>query len=161
MYGCHENYPNCNSRAHTGPPTTTNEEVEAVLILRVSVDNTVPQYGFIKIFKITTPNRVNWIMSPVVKTGKIWYADGSKTQYGVRVGIYRIWTRMKISISLGQNATVFQAEVAATERYVVELLRQKVTNKIIAFFSDNQAVIKALGFNQVSSRLVEIQRSWS
>jgi hypothetical protein len=47
--------------------------------------------------------------------GLIWYTDGSKTNKGTGAGVYCFGTRQKLSFSLGQYRTVFQAEV-----YVIE-----------------------------------------
>jgi hypothetical protein len=48
-----------------------------------------------------------------VSTRLIWYTDGSKTNHGPGAGVYCDGTRRKLSFSLGQYTTVFQAEVYA------------------------------------------------
>lgn len=52
-----------------------------------------------------------------------------------------------------ENATVFHAAVAATERCAEELLKQKAANKTIDIFSTTQTAIRVLSVYQVSSGL--------
>jgi hypothetical protein len=40
-----------------------------------------------------------------------WYTDGSKTDKGTGSGVYCYGTGQKLSFSIGQYTTVFQAEV--------------------------------------------------
>jgi hypothetical protein len=52
-------------------------------------------------------------LNPIKKGGLIWYTDGSKTNKGTGAGVYCYGTRLRLSFSLGQYTTVFQAEVYA------------------------------------------------
>jgi hypothetical protein len=45
------------------------------------------------------------------KWGLIWFTDVSKTEKGTEAGVCCHGTRRKLSFSLGQHTTVFQAEV--------------------------------------------------
>lgn len=62
---------------------------------------------------------------------------------------------LKTLLSIRQNATGFQVEVATIEHCTGELDKQKTVNKIFAIFSHSQAAIKALRSYLVSSRLVD------
>jgi ribonuclease HI len=64
--------------------------------------------------------------------------------------VYCDGTRRKLSFSLGQYTTVFQAEVYAIKACAVENYR----NRNIYILSDSQAAIKALGKHQITSKLV-------
>jgi hypothetical protein len=59
--------------------------------------------------------------------------------------VYCDGTRQKLSFSLGQYTTVFQAEVYAIKACAVENL-----DRNIYVLSDSQAAIKALGKHQVT-----------
>jgi hypothetical protein len=61
-------------------------------------------------------------IQPDRKGGLIWYTDGSKTNKGTGAGVYCDRTRQKLSFSLGQYTTIFQAEVYAIKACAVENL---------------------------------------
>jgi ribonuclease HI len=63
-------------------------------------------------------------------------------------------TRRKLSFSLRQHTTVFQAEVYAIKACISENLDRGYKNRNIYILSDSQAAIKALGKCQISSKLV-------
>jgi ribonuclease HI len=63
-------------------------------------------------------------------------------------------TRRKLSFSLGQHTTVFQAEVCAIKACIDENLDKGHRNRNIYILSDSQAAIKALGKYQITSKLV-------
>jgi hypothetical protein len=63
-------------------------------------------------------------------------------------------SRQKLSFSLGRYTTVFQAEVHAIKACAVENLDRNYKNRNIYSLSDGQAVIKALGNHQITSKLV-------
>jgi hypothetical protein len=60
----------------------------------------------------------------------------------------------KLSFSLGQYTTVFQAEVYAIKECAVENLDTDYRNRNIYILSDSQAAIKALSKYQIASKLV-------
>jgi ribonuclease HI len=68
--------------------------------------------------------------------------------------VYCDGTRWKLSFSLGQYTTVFQAEVYAIKTCAVENLDRNYRNGNIYILSDSQAAIKALGKHQITSKLV-------
>jgi hypothetical protein len=71
----------------------------------------------------------------------IWFQDKKKT--GARV--YCHGTRRKLSFTLGQYTTVFQAEVYAIKACAVKNLDRNNENRNIYILSNSQAAIKALG----------------
>jgi hypothetical protein len=88
------------------------------------------------------------------KGGLIWYTVGSKTNKGTGAGVYGYGTRWKLSFSLGQYTTVFQAEVYAIKACTVENLDRNYRNKNIYILSDSQAAIKVLDNYQINPKLV-------
>jgi ribonuclease HI len=77
-----------------------------------------------------------------------------KTNKGTGAGVYCDGTRRKLSFSLGQYTTVFQAEVYAIKACAVENLDRNYRNRNIYILSDSQAAIKALSKHQITSKLV-------
>ncbi|PNF38780.1 hypothetical protein B7P43_G12820 [Cryptotermes secundus] len=70
------------------------------------------------------------------------------------VGVYCYGTRRKLSFSLGQYMTVFQAEVYAIKACIMENLDRNYRNRKIYLLSDSQAALKALDKHQIKSKLV-------
>jgi ribonuclease HI len=68
-------------------------------------------------------------------------------------GVYGYSTRQKLSFSLGQYTTVFQAEVYAIKACVVETLNRKYRKRNICILSDSQDAIKASSNYQITSKL--------
>jgi ribonuclease HI len=60
----------------------------------------------------------------------------------------------KLSYSLGQYTTVFQAEVYASKGRVVENLDRKYRHRNIHILSDSQVAIKALSSQRITSKLI-------
>ena len=67
--------------------------------------------------------------------GLIWYTDGSLMNGKAVAEIYGHSPRVKISLSLGQYATVYQAEIAAITACVRENLTKGYSNKHIHTFA--------------------------
>jgi hypothetical protein len=68
--------------------------------------------------------------------------------------VYCYGTRQKLSFSLEQYTTVFQAEVYATKASIMENLDRNYRNRNIYILSDSQAALKALDKHQINSKLV-------
>jgi hypothetical protein len=68
--------------------------------------------------------------------------------------VYWYGTGRKLSFSLGQYTTVFQAEVYAIKACTVEKLDRYYKNRNIYILSDSKAEIKALDKHQITSKLV-------
>jgi hypothetical protein len=68
--------------------------------------------------------------------------------------VYCHGTRRKLSFSLWQYTSVFQAEVYIIKACAVKNLDRDYKNRNIYILSDSQAAIKALGKYQITSKLV-------
>jgi hypothetical protein len=68
--------------------------------------------------------------------------------------VYCYGTWRKLSFSVGQYTTVFQAEVYAIKACTVENLDGDYKNRNIYILSDSQTAIKALDKHQITSKLV-------
>lgn len=149
----HENHPNCSSRSHTGPLNITHSYAKRSLS---NDTHAKKRYTPINQFHRTRNYSRNhkhipyWRCSSKLpyqaETGDNWCTDGSKTQEGVEASIYAARTMVTTPLGLVQNATVFQAELAAIERLAGELAMQKA--------SRSQGVLKMLRYSEVSSKLV-------
>jgi hypothetical protein len=67
--------------------------------------------------------------------------------------VYCHGRRRKLSFSLGKYTTLFQAEVYAIKACAVKNLDRDCKNRNIYILSDSQAAIKALGQQQITSKL--------
>jgi hypothetical protein len=90
-------------------------DMEKEPILQMGSDKIIPIHVYDKPFTIRFPDRSEWKkgFQPDRNGGLIWFTDGSKTAKGTRAGVCCHGTRRKLSFSLGQHKTVFQAEVYA------------------------------------------------
>ncbi|KAJ8910206.1 hypothetical protein NQ315_014497 [Exocentrus adspersus] len=88
----------------------------------------------------------------LLRADSCWYTDGSKTPEGAGAGVYSSQPRVEIADSLGQYATVFQAEIHAIELCGRELEKRGPNRRSIKIFSDSQAVLKALGSYHCTSK---------
>ena len=73
------------------------------------------------------------------------FTDGSKTKLGTG-NAYKICSHefsKGESNYLGQNTTVFQAEVTAITTAGIELIKQETRNKEMNFYVDSQSALKA------------------
>lgn len=77
---------------------------------------------------------------------------GSKTDEGSGYGVNG--PRTKKSVSLGNNATIFQAELLAIHDCIECIYSRKPKGSSFAILSDSQAVIKSLVNTETKSRLV-------
>jgi hypothetical protein len=109
-----------------------------------------------KSFTIRFHDRSGWKeeFQPNRKGGLIWYTDGSKINKGTGGGVNCCGTGWKLSLSLGQYTTVFLAEVNAIKACAVENLDRNYKNRNIYILSESQAANKALGKDQITSKLV-------
>jgi hypothetical protein len=86
---------------------------------------------------VRLPDRSEWDRGivPLGKRGLIWYTDGSKMNEGSEAGVYGQGMRQRFSFSLGQYATVFQAEVYAIEACTDENIKRGYCNRNIYILS--------------------------
>jgi hypothetical protein len=121
-------------------------------ILQMGSDKMIPKHVYDKPFTIEVNGKRGF--KSIERGGLIWYTEGSKTNKGTGAGVYCDGTRRKLSFSLGQYTTVFQAEVYAIKACVIENLDRNYGNKNIYILSDSRAAIKALGKHLITSKLV-------
>jgi hypothetical protein len=73
-----------------------------------------PSHVYDKLFTVRFPDRSEWKdWFHCDRKGLIWYTDGSNINKGTGAGVHGYGTRRNLIFSLGQNTTVFQAEVCA------------------------------------------------
>ena len=85
---------------------------------------------------------------PIERTDTIsCFTDGSKSEVGTGAGfsIMGAAVTTQKSIYLGNNTTIFQAEITAITTACMELINQEIKNKKIDFHIDSQSAITALG----------------
>ena len=90
--------------------------------------------------------------------GIVSYTDGSLLNNKTGCGVHTVFDKRVIyngNFYLGNTATVFQAEVTAIKESAQMLLNSGWKNKIITFFSDNQASLAALKKLTVNSDTVD------
>jgi ribonuclease HI len=116
----------------------------------------IPRNVYEKPFTIRLPDRSEWKegFEPDRKGGLIWYTDGSKTNKGTEAGVYCHGTRRRLSFSLGQYTTVFQAELYTIKACADENIDRNYKNRNIYILSDSQEAIKALDKYQITSKLI-------
>ncbi len=88
------------------------------------------------------------------KKGHIWFTDGACNQQGTGAGICKYQSKIRWHISLGQDATVFQIEVAKILNSVTSCLRKRLVKERIIICTDSQAAVAALGASGIKSLLV-------
>ena len=76
----------------------------------------------------------------------------SKTSEGVGLGEYS--SSQTLSLSLGKELTIFQAEVLAILKFAEHLLAKQTKNQNILICSDSESSLKALKKNMINSVLV-------
>lgn len=107
-------------------------------------------------YNILFPGRDEWDRNKtdLLRADSCWFTDGSKTPEGTGAGVYSCNPEVRISSSLGSNATIFQAEVHAIELCVRKLEQTHPKRRSIKIFSDSQAALKALGSYRCNSKTI-------
>ncbi|XP_048002369.1 uncharacterized protein LOC125238917 [Leguminivora glycinivorella] len=85
----------------------------------------------------------------------IWYTDGSKKGNDVGCGIYGERPKLRASVSMGRQASIFQAEVFAINKCVEINLDRNLRHQHIYINSDSQAALLALDSLESNSKLVQ------
>ncbi|XP_059091313.1 uncharacterized protein LOC131886882 [Tigriopus californicus] len=98
--------------------------------------------------------------APGKNIGILWFTDGSKTNNGVGWGYHIVCENDSDPLQghgkLGDDNSVFQAEVFAITNAARSLLASSTeAHKIIDFYIDSQAAIKAIGKISSISKVVE------
>ena len=110
---------------------------------------------FDKNYQINIFDRADWIINvPLENSNQLtWYTDGSKSESGTGLGIYGSDT--KISLSLGWETSIFQAEISAIKICADLMISRGVRDAHILIASDSQAALKSLNSFEVDSKLVK------
>ncbi|XP_073956502.1 uncharacterized protein [Choristoneura fumiferana] len=129
-----------------------NEYLDSIMAM--GCDKMQPKYIFRRNFKVHVPTRAEWAEGLTLPEGSenSWYTDGSKMKSGTGAGIHA--KDFNSSVSMGNYATVFQAETYAIIACAQENIDRKVREKTIYILSDSQAALKALTSPKVDSRLI-------
>jgi ribonuclease HI len=120
-------------------------------------DHMIKEFNFNFPFEVDFPSREDWenIVCEDSDDREIWYTDGSLTSNGTGCGIYSKKDDTKVSISMEDFNSVFQAEVFAIQKCTSILLQKNTTNKKVIIHSDSQAALKAIRSNVITSKVVK------
>jgi hypothetical protein len=116
-----------------------------------------PDFNLEPRYRVTMLAREEWARcpgTPPMVKGLVWYTDGYKTAEGTGAGVYEQSVNRRLSIPLGEHATVFQAEVYAILACVFEIETQDRPEKYVSIRSDSQAALKTLQAAKTTSPLV-------
>lgn len=83
-----------------------------------------------------------------------WYTGGSKAVKSRRIGIWEERIGDGISVNLGSETKIFQAEVMATAVCVQEMMRRSYENRVILIMIDCQAALAALNSVCINSGVI-------
>jgi ribonuclease HI len=83
-----------------------------------------------------------------------WFTDGSKSEISTGSGVFCADFDVGLAANVGNEATVFQAEVKAIELCVDECLERGIEGRNIFICSDSQAALKSLKNPKVNSKTV-------
>jgi ribonuclease HI len=119
-------------------------------IFNMRVDVMRPAYNFDPKYTVTLLSREDWTTgtgSPPIVKGHVWFTDRSQLEgggTGTGAGVYGQSDRRKLSLSLGQYATVFQADVFAILACLHDTEAHGLTGKHTSICSDSLAALNAL-----------------
>jgi hypothetical protein len=106
-----------------------------------------PAYIFEPKYRVELLSRKDWTTGtgtpPIVK-GRIWFTDGSRKEGRTGAGVYGQSDGRRLSLPLGQYATVFQAEVYVILACTHDIAAHGVPGKYVSICSDSQAALKAI-----------------
>ena len=119
-------------------------------LLRLPVDKIPPNFNFSKSFEV-------WMTEEEAPPHPeiMIYTDGSKTEQGSGAGVFSSELEAELSIPLGIHATIFQAELYGIYSATSLILDNQIKGKHIRIITDSKAVLRTLGKNVHSSRLVQ------
>ncbi len=84
----------------------------------------------------------------------VWFTDGACNLQVHRAGICKYQSKIRWHISLGQDATVFQAEVAVILDCVTSCLRKRLVKEQTTICIDSQVAVAALETSGTKSLLL-------
>lgn len=137
------------------PHTRLLTDIGGPLLLMRS-DHMVARYLDNALFKVIIPDRNGWtdFRDGIPKQCLIWYTDGSKSDEGTGSGIYHENTKTGYTHSLGNLASIFQAEIHAITECARTNIEMTCQHRQTYIMSDSQAALKALQSQKTSSKLV-------
>ncbi len=102
------------------------------------------------------PTREEWDKdwSNWLRKWQVWFPDGACNQPGTEARICKYQSKLQWHISLGQDATAFQAEVAAIMNCVTSCLGERLAKEQITICTDSQTAVAALAASGTKSLLV-------
>lgn len=89
-----------------------------------------------------------------VPDATVVYTDGSLMDSCSGAGVYSVTENIELSLPLGKQTTVFQAEVFAICVAALELQNREMVDRRIYICSDSQAAINACSGMQIASKIV-------
>jgi hypothetical protein len=113
----------------------------------MGVDVAKPVFNLKPKYRVTVLTIEEWTRGPGTPStvnGLVWFTDGSRNVEGIWAGVYGQSVGIRLSISLGKHATVFQAEVYMILGCFHETETQNRPEKYAGICSDSQAALKAL-----------------
>ncbi|XP_032668449.1 uncharacterized protein LOC116842825 [Odontomachus brunneus] len=119
-------------------------------------DRIPKKYQLDRNFKVQIPTRDEWntIRLSIHPNMDIWYTDGSEANGRFGAGFYCQKFDQKVTIPMGEWATVFQAEVLAILKCVKIQIAQDVKDRSILICSDSRAALGALEGTTTESSVV-------
>ena len=145
------------TRGHTQIITEMAKEMPLLLSesdIMVSLPNIEQLYS------VSILRREEWLSddhllpSIIVTDWNVCYTDGSLMDNVAASGIYSEDLQLSMSVYLGSNVTIFQAEILAVNVCTQQLLQREVTSKKIAICVDSQAALKSLTSSCIKSKTV-------
>ncbi len=88
-----------------------------------------------------------------LRKGHVWFNDRASNQQGTGAWIWKYQSKLQWHIS-GQDATAFQARVAAILDLSTSCLRKRLAKEQITICTDSQVAVAALGASGTKSHLV-------
>lgn len=117
-------------------------------------DHAAKTYHFDNMFNTKIPNREDWDSGSVILNGICIFTDGAKSGHLLGSGVYSSELNLSITTPLGEQITIFQAEVHAILQAAQMLLENKTCNVSINILTNSQAAINTLKSHCRSSLLV-------
>lgn len=121
----------------------------------LTTDYITPTLHFDNAFSTVFPSREDWDSERLLGKSDIEvFTDGSKMECGTGSGVFAESLNIEEYYKLGEENSVFQAEVLAIEKSAELLMDKAIHNRSITIFVDSQAAIKAIASRQLKSRAV-------
>jgi hypothetical protein len=112
----------------------------------MGVDVTRPVFNLEPKYRVTVLTTEEWTRghgTPSMVNGLVWFTNGSRTVEETWVGAYRQSVGIRLSLSLGKHATVFQAVVYTILGCFLESETQNRPDKYDGICSDSQVALNA------------------